>query len=652
LLDGLELDPDQFVLTGKSDISGHLHTPLDDSSDSLVVKGALQLKGNQFTDLHSGTVLDEISGTLDYSRDGLEALGLPGAYRGFPVTIDISSDWDAAEVFNARVYGELPVEAVVPEELLELEPLFARASGTSQWDINLSVASVEGREDREVWLNIYSGLEGVNIDLPAPLAKSPESGWPLFVHYPIRAVQHMVSADFLGRLQLKMELSKEDSRPSRAAVHLGGMVEALPDEGLFAIDGTTSLFDLDGWVDLAVDRFSESQEDEGLTFTTASVNADHVRIFDRQFDNVQLEMSYEDGIINGDFDGQDIFGHIRYYKNDAGAHSMSAEFERLIVPLALAEGLTMESDPAELPEMHFFSKEFNYLGVDLGETRIEGYPVKNGFHIESVEAHSPRLDFSARGDWFRDDQGDRSDFDIHISSESLGTVLEAMDISSAMRGGQTLVHFDAWWEGPPAAFAFARLNGELDFSVIQGNILTADPGAGRMLGLLSLSELPRRLSMDFRDVFDEGFSFDEAKGTMKLENGTSYTDDMLLSSTVAEITIVGSTDLDAETFDYEFAVRPGVSKTLPVLGAIAGGPVGAAAGLALQAIFRNALGEAAEARYTISGTWEDPLVEPVEKPYKNRNSNGRRDSSGQTKEIQEPETGVTGQQSTDENNND
>ena len=127
--------------------------------------------------------------------------------------------------------------------------------------------------------------------------------------------------------------------------------------------------------------------------------------------------------------------------------------------------------------------------------------------------------------------------------------------------------------------------------------------------------------MEFRDVFDEGCAFDEARGTMRLENGTSHTDDMVLTSTVAEISITGSADLVEQTFDYEFAVRPGVSKTLPVIGAIAGGPVGAAAGLALQAILRDALGEAAEARYTIGGTWEEPVIEPVAKPSKTPGGN-------------------------------
>jgi uncharacterized protein YhdP len=162
--------------------------------------------------------------------------------------------------------------------------------------------------------------------------------------------------------------------------------------------------------------------------------------------------------------------------------------------------------------------------------------------------------------------------------------------------------------------------------------------------------------MDFRDVFNEGFHFDEAKGSMRLENGISYTDDVILSSTAAEITIVGSTNLVAQTFDYEFAVRPGVSKTLPVIGALAGGPVGAAAGLALQALLRDALGEAAEARYTIQGPWTDPRVEPVGTPLDSSSVEPGLEPAMQTdmppETEQQTEADETGQQSTDENSYD
>ncbi len=614
LLNGLELDLQKFVLDGPSEITGHLRTGLGQTVEPLQVHGALLLMGDRFTELTSGVVIEDIEGVLDYHREGLEAMDLTGSYRGFPVGLEIISDWDAEEVFRASLHGLMPVEQVIPADLLQREPLFSRASGDSLWDIGVSVTSVEGSEERETWLDIYSGLQGVTIDLPAPLGKPADLEWPVLVHYPIRASEHVLTAVMPGQLQLKMELSRTDGRPTRAVVQFGGKVKDLPGMGEFVVDGSASRFDLDSWIDLTVDRFAETNDVGGLTLSNAHVDADQILMFNRQFDDVALNMSYGDGVISGEFDGTDINGTVRYYKNDSGSHSMSGEFERLIMPDPVADGMTMETNPADLPEMHLFSKEFSYLGLELGETRIEGYPVKDGFHFESVEAHSPQLRFNARGDWLSNGQGERSDFEIRMTSESLGSVLEAMDISSAMQGGQTVVHFDAWWHGPPAAFALAGLNGEMDLSVIKGNILTADPGAGRMLGLLSLTELPRRLAMDFRDVFEEGFSFDEARGTMRLENGASYTDDLTLSSTAAEIAITGVTNLSEKTFDYELAVRPGVSKTLPVIGAIAGGPAGAAAGLALQALLRDALGEAAEARYTIQGPWSDPTVERVAAP--------------------------------------
>jgi uncharacterized protein (TIGR02099 family) len=640
LLDTLEIDTDQFVFNGSSMITGQLHTGLGTSTEPLQVTGNLVLQGNQFTEQSSGVVLDDITGVLEYHSEGLRAPELDGSYKGHPVKLDIVSDWDAEEVFRATLQGTLPVEKVIPEELLQREPLFSRASGSSFWDIGVSVTSVEDRDERETWLEIYSGLEGVSIDMPAPLEKSEDPEWPMLVRYPIKAADHILSAEIPGHFQLKMELSKEDASPVRGGVQLDGKLRDLPGEGLFVMNGSTGMFDLDGWIDLIVERLSLAEDVGGLSFHTAEVNAEQIMVFNRQFDDVGLEMLYDDGVITGNFDSQDIAGTVRYYKSEQGAHSMTGEFERLIMPDPVAQGMTMDSNPADLPEMHFFAKEFSYLGLNLGETRIEGYPVKDGFHLESVEAHSPSLIFNARGDWFRNGDGERSDFDIRITSESLGTVLEAMDISSAMQGGQTLVHFDAWWNGPPAAFALANLNGEIDISVIRGNILTADPGAGRMLGLLSLTELPRRLAMDFSDVFDEGFSFDEARGTMRLEDGTSYTDDLTLSSTAAEILIIGSTDLEAQVFDYEFIVRPGVSKTLPVIGAIAGGPAGAAAGLALQALLRDALGEAAEARYTIKGPWSDPLVEPVNKPQPQRGDQSQPDSNLDTsQEPQQPPDG-------------
>jgi uncharacterized protein YhdP len=632
LLESVALDPEQFALTGPVVVTGQVRTPFGNDSDTFTVDGKVELGGITFLDKITEIELTDIEGVLNYDREGLDAQHLYAEFQDYPALVDVAADWDAEQVFRADLRGELPADIIVPIKLMRAEPLFSRAVGISLWDISLQVGTQKNEQPGEIWVELNSALQGTMIDLPAPLNKTLDSSWPLTVRYPIRSADNMLSAVVPGVMNLSMQMDPETSTPRRAVLQLGEAELPLPADGLFTFGGTAQLLDLDEWLDLIVEHFKQSEDGEGLSLQSATVKAVQIRLFDRLFDDVGLALEYEDGNVYSTFDGANIAGKVRYYKGDQGTHSLNAEFEQLIMPDPESTGVSMNTNPAEMPELRFYSKEFSYLGLALGETRIEGYPVQNGFHLDSVDAKSPGLQLTASGDWLKDVEGERSDFNIRIDSESLGAVLEAMDISSAMSGGQTVVNFDAWWNGPPAAFALDHLNGEMDLSVIQGNILMANSGAGRMLGLFSLSELPRRLAMDFRDVFGQGFSFDEASGTMQLENGNSYTNDLVLTSTTAVIAITGSTDLAAKIFNYDVTVRPGVSKALPVIGAIAGGPVGAAAGLALQALFRDALGEAAEAKYTIRGPWTDPQVEPVEEFGGANDDNTEIDDSDKTNE--------------------
>jgi uncharacterized protein YhdP len=133
-----------------------------------------------------------------------------------------------------------------------------------------------------------------------------------------------------------------------------------------------------------------------------------------------------------------------------------------------------------------------------------------------------------------------------------------------------------------------------------------------LLGLLSIRALAKRISLDFRDVFDAGFSFDQATGTFTMENGMATTDDMLLKSSAASISITGSTNLADQQYDQLLTIRPGLGNTLPIIGVLAGGPVGVAAGLALQGLLHEQIGEATKVQYTITGDWDDPVFEAVD----------------------------------------
>jgi uncharacterized protein (TIGR02099 family) len=611
LLDNVDLDLEQYSLTGDARTTGLLMAPLRAGGDPVQIDGSLLLSGNGFTEKISGVQLHEITGEISYDREGLSGTSLDTRFRDNETRLDLIADWDAAEVFRTDLRGNFAVADVVPASLLENEPLLGLLDGSADWDINLTVKGATETGQREVWLEMVSDMAGIELLFPAPLKKPAEVAWPLRVRYPVKSERPIFSVAAENRAILQFDIENGMGEPKRASMHLGAGTADLPGIGLFSVGGAAGLFDLDQWMELIIERFRQRRGVAGLQFEAAQLAAAELLFLNRVFPNVEMGVTLEDRVLTGSFSSDMIAGTVRYSQSDDGSHSLGAEMDRLLMPEPVAGGMVMDTDPAGLPEMHFYAREFSYLGLELGETRIEAYPVQDGFHLASVEATAKDFTFQARGDWSKDENGEISDFDIVMTSESIGSLMDAMEISSILQGGQTMLHFDAWWPGPPAAFALARLSGEMDFSVIGGNIRNADAGAGRMVGLLSIAALPRRLALDFRDVFGSGFSFDQANGTITLDNGTAHTDNLVLESTAATMSIRGNSDLANREFDYTLAVRPGVGQTLPVLGAIAGGPGGAAAGLALQGLFQKSLGDATEARYSITGKWQDPNVERV-----------------------------------------
>jgi uncharacterized protein YhdP len=275
-------------------------------------------------------------------------------------------------------------------------------------------------------------------------------------------------------------------------------------------------------------------------------------------------------------------------------------------------GETSTENPMRRPPLHLLVEALRWGELDLGRARLESHPAAEGIEIELIDVSGPDLRLNGSGRWIWRDGQPESQFSGRLTTNSVGQLLESAGYQSPLQAARTQLEVDLRWPGAPGDFALGRLSGVLDLQIADGLIPEARPGAGRLLGLGSLAALPRRLALDFRDVFESGLKFDQIEGRFDLAAGFARTDALTVYSPAVLITISGDTDMANRQYDQVVRVEPGLGGTLPVIGVLAGGPVGAAAGLVLQSILERPMRGLAEARYTVTGPWSDPQMELVE----------------------------------------
>ena len=168
------------------------------------------------------------------------------------------------------------------------------------------------------------------------------------------------------------------------------------------------------------------------------------------------------------------------------------------------------------------------------------------------------------------------------------------------------------WPGSPHEFETSGLDGNFKLDATKGQILKVQPGVGRLFGLLSLQSLPRRLSLDFRDLFSDGFAFDKISATANADNGILRSNDFMMTGPAAEARISGETNLKTETQRLNVKVRPHVSDSLS-LAALAGGPIAGAAAFVAQKLLKDPLNKIISTEYLITGTWDKPIEVESEK---------------------------------------
>lgn len=597
---------------------------------ALSVDGRVQLPDNRLDLPDWDLALEQLKGELHFTQSGLEGRDLSAQLLGVPVKLDVgdapsgessdesSGDPSSEAMTRVRAIGKLPLV----ERLRKAQPAIERVSGKSAWTALLYLPKRTATA-APARVELQSDLSGIQVDLPEPFGKPAEAAT-------VFALTAELQGRGLGPLRLQygnhsaaFELKRADTERgalqlARGELKLGSTDAALPDIEGVRVAGRLPVFAWDDWRGLL-----GGGEPAGL-LRALDVDIDNLRAFGRIFNGVQIRARRDTGHWTATLGGPDMEGTLEL---PPGKPVLLRCARLHIPPAAEAEASTAKLNPAEIPALDVDVRQLQFRDLELGHVNLQTHPLATGLAVDALQVEAKWLRFGAQGEWTRpadqtadqvgpvDQVGrDASRFRIDMQGGDLGKMLTAFGYAGGIEGGATKGAIDASWPGTPADFSLAKLEGNLDMQIGAGRLLNVEAGAGRVFSLFSLQGLRRRLSLDFSDVFAKGFSFDRIAGRFSLLDGDAYTDDLVIEGPAARIEVSGRTGLAKHDYDQLVTVIPQVQSTLPIAGAIAGGPaVGAALLLADKLLGKQMEGLTRFTRYqyTVTGSWDAPQFTPV-----------------------------------------
>ncbi len=270
------------------------------------------------------------------------------------------------------------------------------------------------------------------------------------------------------------------------------------------------------------------------------------------------------------------------------------------------------SNPKKLPAAEGIIKKLYLDNTFLGRLDFKLSKKHYGLHFDEIILSAKNMKLFSRGDWRYSRGKHETNMDLTLSSQNFGGMLTDLGFSAIIDGGVAQTVGNINWPAAPGQFSLSKLNGKIQLKIKDGNIKEVDAEAGRLLGLFSLSALPRKLFGDFKDTFKSGFNFDTANGEIIIENGDAYTEDFEISSTVAEISLSGRTGLEDRDYENIIEVVPEVGEGLAGVTALL---VNLPAGIGLWLIDKitgEQFNEASTRTYEISGSWDEPDIQLIE----------------------------------------
>ncbi|NIF42668.1 DUF3971 domain-containing protein, partial [Burkholderia sp. Tr-862] len=509
--------------------------------------------------------------------------------------------------------------------------------------------AVRGAPGRLPQVSARSDLTGVALNFPAPFAKPAGTPMPFrFTLQPAAEVdgKRLEHADLtLGPVSATYLLDATRSQPLRAVRGAMGIhrMPDLPQDGVSAAVDVDEL-DADAWLALArtlqhdtprapeqaaprIDVASFTPKRFALHFGT-------LKLLKRNWENVIIGASHVDELWQANIASNQVSGYLSWAQ--AGGHNgagvLNARLAKLVIPQSAQHDLVGRAmnlpTPTDrpMPSVDLIVDQVVARDHDIGRLVVnarnideDGAPV---WQLDKLELANSAAKLTATGNWRTSrralargvDENDaprRSVFDFKLDIGNAGALLDLVGLPRTVANGHGTVTGKVGWRGGPTAVDLPSLGGQVAVDLEHGQILKVDPGAAKLLGVLSLQSLARFLTLNFRDVVGKGLPFDKITGTSRISNGIARTDDFSMTTAPANVTVRGAVDLGAETQDLHAHVAPKIGAGTAAIAAAIINPLLGVGVLAANYALSETLSHAFALDYAITGSWAHPHIERV-----------------------------------------
>jgi uncharacterized protein (TIGR02099 family) len=569
------------------------------------VAGTVQLIDNQIVFDRDLPPLDHANGRIEFTESSVRTSGANGVFLGGPVMISGSAQRDG--VTRVALQGRVNVDNVRkaggPAWMQQLR-------GSTEWRGALTLRK------KVPELVIESNLQGIASSLPAPFGKVATENVPLRLERRVTGPQQdrisVVYGDIV-RAELARRNDGKQFLVDRGVIRFGAGDAGEIDRPGIWIRGTIGKADFDDWL-----AFSRSGDGEsgGYSIAGADVKFQDIDFFGRRFTDLALTMSQQGAATQLTLAGRDIEGSATW--RGEGKGRLTARLKRLVLPSSepSAPALVAKAasgKPPELPALDIIVDQFQHGHKQLGRLELNAVYHERDWRIEKLRLANADSTLTADGAWRGWLTQPRTQLNVRMDISDIGRTLARWGFPPGIRRGTAKIEGQLDWSGSPHDFDYPSLGGQLTVAATNGQFVKLDPGIAKLLGIVSLQALPRRITLDFRDVFSEGLAFDTIVGALKIDRGIVRTENFRIQAPSTRVLMSGEVDLARETQKLRVRVTPHISESVSIAGALIGGPVAGVAAFLAQKMLKDPLEQLASFDYNVTGSWSEPQVSKVER---------------------------------------